>query len=132
MLQKYKKYTQDLVTYIIKIVLTYFRLQRTDIDKIIDALTENQRIVMREISRVEKTNSGFFKLDSLKRKGKIIKKKIDVVSVLRELQSLELVSQNNPSRRLWIVSKKGKMVEHVLEKRFYNVEYPALSNIIRR
>jgi Cdc6-like AAA superfamily ATPase len=107
-------------------------LPDTVIDRIIDSLTGNQKIVLREISRVEKTGSGFFKINSLKNKGKIIKKGIDVESVLEELQTLGLVSQNNPSRQLWHVSRQGKLVEHKLEKNFNNFNYPDLSRIIRR
>ncbi|WP_298279708.1 hypothetical protein [Ferroplasma sp.] len=78
-------------------------------------LTEHEKLVMFQISRIQKAPSGCFALSTLKKKHKIQKENINTESILEKLMKKKLIYKGN-KKDMWCLSPAGKKMEHEIEK----------------
>ena len=97
---------------------------------VIGGLSPAERTVMRNIARIGKTGSGFFTEEKLARRKEL--EGLDIHLMLRGLQSIGLVEQVHPGKGLWVATRLGKKVEHILEVEFQSEQYPRLKRFERR
>lgn len=90
-----------------------------DLDDIIGAMEEYQRVVMRELARIEKSPDNVFSEKQLSRRKACFKMHVD--AVLKELAAIGLV---NPVKKgVWQTTPIGRRVEHALELRYLQQRY---------
>ncbi len=84
---------------------------------IISKLNDNEKIVMREISRIEKSPKGCFNTHELAKKHKIKKNNINIKNILSTLINKGLIIKGN-KKDTYCTTHEGKLIEHKLEEYF--------------
>lgn len=75
-----------------------------------NSLDHDEKSILIEIARIKKTKAGYFSENKLRKKKKC--RDMDVNDVLHRLQDKFLTSQVNPGKKLWMVTRQGKVLEH--------------------
>ena len=78
------------------------------------SLVTDEKLILIEIARIKKTKAGYFSENKLRKKRKC--QGMDVSEVLHSLQDKFLTSQVNPGKKLWKLTREGKVLEHELLK----------------
>lgn len=102
----------------------------SDFESVISSLTEDEKTVMREISRIGKGKSGTFNEKQLSKRIPIIRKKIDVQRTLALLANKGFATPVKKSKHLWALTHYGKKIEHILEKKFQAELNPDLNKMV--
>jgi hypothetical protein len=89
--------------------------------RILGELSDHEKLIMKELARIEKTDSNIFHEDHVKRKGSVVKKKVNVADVLRSLERKDLLLSKG--KKKWQTTSIGRKVEHRLYDEFTQKEY---------
>lgn len=80
------------------------------------------QIVLRNISRIEKSPKGCFHCSELKRRFEIKKNKIDIDKIIKTLIESGLIMAGN-KKDIYCLTHQGKLQEHELEKEYNKDTY---------
>jgi hypothetical protein len=99
-------------------------------DGIMSSLTEQDRRLILEISRVFKSSTRIFHIGQLERKKSLAN--LDVFGGLKRLQSLGIAEQVNERRGIWRIAKGATKFYHSIADEELEKLNPDLSAIYRR
>ncbi len=80
----------------------------------ISKLNKQQKLVMFEISRIQKSSTACFSQFKLEKKHKIKEEHIDLNSLMKNLMNMGLICKGN-KKDVWCVTHYGKLMEHAIE-----------------
>ena len=93
-----------------------------------NSLKNLKNILLRNISRIEKSSTGCFNIKELKRRYEINKNKMDVEGIIKELINDGMIMKS-PKKDMYCLTHVGKRKEHTVEEKYYKENSPF--NIVR-
>ncbi len=85
-------------------------------------LEPQKQIIMRNLSRIQKSPKGCFSLLELERRHEIKENNIDVGKVINILIGYGLIQKGN-KKDIYCVTHDGKLLEHKLEEEYNKEKY---------